>query len=162
MPVSHFLVASIRSTRRGSPSVVMEIPLVLVAIRRDNSLLRRAIQLNAVVDDDERENMRRASLDTLPLYEPPPVTESQALAAVDEDAEGDNVVAALEVQDDSDSDDEESPTTSPPQQRPPSPDAHSDFANSGYFFIDSGPDGIIRVVLFVCRAPFTTASSPAE
>ncbi|KAJ1569248.1 Arrestin domain-containing protein 2 [Cladochytrium tenue] len=123
LSVSHFLVASIRSTRRGSPSVVMEIPLVLVAIRRDNSLLRRAIQLNAVVDDDERENMRRASLDTLPLYEPPPVTESQALAVVDEDAEGDEVVAALDAQDDSDTDDEESPTAPPSQEHPPSPDA---------------------------------------
>ncbi|KAI9356010.1 hypothetical protein DFJ73DRAFT_917010 [Zopfochytrium polystomum] len=99
--VSHFLVASIKSTRRGSPSVVLEIPIVLVAIRRDRSLLRRAAELNAVVDDAENEAMRRPSLDTLPLYEPPVDNGATPMASPDADE-----AAEEDEEDDDDEDDE--------------------------------------------------------
>ncbi|KAJ3318087.1 Arrestin domain-containing protein 4, partial [Blyttiomyces sp. JEL0837] len=68
--VSHYLVASVRSLRTGSPSVTIEVPIKLIGIRRDRSLYYQAAQLNAVVDDADREARRRGpSIDTLPLYE---------------------------------------------------------------------------------------------
>ncbi|KAJ3410145.1 hypothetical protein HDV05_004049 [Chytridiales sp. JEL 0842] len=70
LTLSHHLTFTLRSLRPGSTPNKVCIPLVLVGIRREDSLLYQAARLNQVVQDADLEAMGRASLDTLPVYEP--------------------------------------------------------------------------------------------